>query len=156
MKKITVVLASLAVSSALCLGLFISCGAGEDNSQLVAAYMEAARTQREAAEYTKLISIGVKIYGSGDKGDIAERDQEERRKYADSEKKYAVLTFEAMPTSGNKFSLVGVKATTEPDSTPPYPKIEAHPTKTNYFTVTVPIETTTLNIDKSNAFVALN
>lgn len=152
MKKITVVLASLAVSSALCLGLFISCGAGEDNSQLVAAYMEAARTQREAAEYTKLISIGVKIYGSGDKGDIAERDQEERRKYADSEKKYAVITFEAIPASGNKFNLVGVNATTTPASTLPYPKIEAHPTKTNYFTVTVPIETTTLNIDKSNAF----
>lgn len=41
MKKITVVLAALAVSFALCLGLFISCGAGEDNSQLVAAYNEA-------------------------------------------------------------------------------------------------------------------
>ena len=156
MKKSTVVLAALAVSFALCLGLFISCGAGEDNSQLVAAYMEAARTQREAEEYTKLISIGLEISGSGNKGDIAERDQEERRKYADSEKKYAVITFEAIPASGNKFSLVGVKATTEPASTLPYPKIEAHPTKTNYFTVTVPIETTKLNIDKSNAFEALN
>ncbi|MBQ7619868.1 MAG: hypothetical protein IJS51_07035 [Treponema sp.] len=155
MKKITVVLAALAVSSALCLGLFISCGAGEDNSQLVAAYIEAARIQREAAEYTKLISIGVQSSGAGH-GTIAERDQEEPRKYADSEKKYAVITFEAIPASGNRFSLVGVKATTEPASTLPYPKIEAHPTKTNYFTVTVPIETTTLNIDKSNAFESLN
>lgn len=152
MKKITVVLAALAVSFALCLGLFISCGAGEDNSQLVAAYMEAARIQREAEEYTKLTNIGVKIYGSGDKGDISLRDQQEPRKYADTEKKYAVITFEAIPASGNKFNLVGVSATTTPASTLSYPKIEAHPTKTKYFTVTVPIETTTLNIDKSNAF----
>lgn len=156
MKKITVVLAALAVSFALCLGLFISCGAGEDNSQVVAAYMEAARIQREAEEYTKLISIGLEISGSGNKGNIAERDQEEPRKYADSEKKYAVITFEAIPASGNRFSLVGVSATTIPASTLPYPKIEAHPTKTNYFTVTVPIETTKLNIEKSNAFESLN
>ena len=156
MKKSTVVLAALAVSFALCLGLFISCGAGEDNSQLVAAYNEAVIRQREAAEYAKLINIGLNIYGSGNNGDIAERDQEERRKYADSEKKYAVITFEAIPASGNRFKLLGVSATTTPASSLPYPIIEKHPTKTNYFTVTVPIETTMLNIDKSNAFESLN
>ena len=156
MKKSTVVLAALAVSSALCLGLFISCGAGEDNSQLVAAYMEAARRQREAEEYTKLISIGLEISGSGDKGDIAERDQEERRKYADSEKRYAVITFEGVPFDGYRFKFSGLTATTAPASNLPYPKLELIPSKSNYFTVTVPIETTMLNIEKSNAFESLN
>ena len=152
MKKITVVLAALAVSFALCLGLFISCGAGEDNSQLVAAYMEAARTQREAAEYTKLISIGVQSSGAGH-GTISEREQ---RKYSDNTKQYAVITFEGVPFDGYRFKFSGLTATTTPASSLPYPKIEAHPTKTNYFTVTVPIETTKLNIDKTNAFEALN
>ena len=153
MKKITVVLAALAVSSALCLGLFISCGAGEDNSQVVAAYMEAARIQREAEEYTKLISIGVQSSGAGH-GTIAEREQ---RKYSDNTKQYAVITFEGVPSSeGYRFKFSGLTATTTPASTLPYPKIEKHPTKTNYFTVTVPIETTKLEIDKSNAFESLN
>lgn len=152
MKKITVVLASLAVSFALCLGLFISCGAGEDNSQLVAAYMEAARIQREAEEYTKLTNIAVQSSGVGH-GTISEREQ---RKYSDNTKQYAVITFEGVPFDGYRFKFSGLTATTTPASTLSYPKIEAHPTKTNYFTVTVPIETTTLNIDKSNAFVSLD
>lgn len=147
MKKITVVLAALAVSFALCLGLFISCGAGEDNSQVVAAYMEAARIQREAAEYTKLTNIAVQSSGVGH-GTISEREQ---RKYSDNTKQYAVITFEAY-----RFKFSGLTATTTPASTLPYPKIEAHPTKTNYFTVTVPIETTTLYFDSSNAFESLD
>ena len=156
MKKITFVFAALAVSFALCFGLFISCDMGEDNSQLVAAYIAAGQRQREAEEYTKLTNIGVTIHGSADKGDISLRDQQEPRKYADSEKKYAVITFEATPFDGNKFKLLGVSATTTPASSLPYPIIEKHPTKTNYFTVTVPIETTMLNIDKSGAFESLN
>ena len=80
MKKITFVFAALAVSFALCFGLFISCDMGEDNSQLVAAYIAAGQRQREAEDYTKLTNIAVLIHGSGDKGDIAERDQ---RRYRD-------------------------------------------------------------------------
>ena len=152
MKKITVVLAALAVSFALCLGLFISCGAGEDNSQLVAAYMEAARKQREAEEYTKLISIAVQSSGAGH-GTISEREQ---RQYSDNTKQYAVITFEGVPFDGYRFKFSGLTATTTPASNLPYPKLELIPTKTNYFTVTVPIETTTLYFDSSNAFEALN
>lgn len=149
MKKITVVLAALAVSSALCLGLFISCGAGEDNSQLVAAYIEAARRQREAEEYTKLISIAVQSSGAGH-GTIVEREQ---RKYSDNTKQYAVITFEGVPFEAYRFKFSGLTATTTPASTP---KLESIPSKSNYFTVTVPIETTTLYFDSSNAFESLN
>lgn len=152
MKKITVVLAALAVSSALCLGLFISCGAGEDNSQLVAAYNEAVIRQREAAEYAKLTNIAVQSSGAGH-GTIAEREQ---RKYSDNTKQYAVITFEGVPFEAYRFKFSGLTATTTPASTNPYPIMQNIPSKTNYFTVTVPIETTTLYFDSSNAFESLN
>ena len=154
MKKIIGAFAATLVSLALCSGLFVSCDAGEDNSQLVAAYMEAARRERDAADQAKLDNIGTYIHGAASRGDIYVRDSVIARHYSDSKKTHAVIYFEAIPSDGNTFSFAGLTVTTIPASTDL--QYELYASKANYFKVKVPIETTKVDIDQSNAFVAAN
>ncbi len=149
MKKFIGIFAMIFVSLVLGAGLFISCStAGEDNSDLT-------RAEKEAAEWTKLNNIGIYIHGT-DNGDITERNSSADgvvRKYSDDTKKYAVIYFEAEPKTDYVFSFDNVKdsVSTTPASTDI--KVEKYTAKPNYFSVTVPIETEKVNIDKSTAFV---
>lgn len=155
MKKFTDIFAMIFVSLVLGAGLFISCSAGEDNSESIRAYEEAAKREREAAELAKLNNIGVLTTGTGSNGTIAERDSGTEggipRKYSDNTKKYAVIYFEAIPFDGYKFNFVGLDVSTEPASNEV--QTELYQAKENFFSVTVPIETTNVIIDYSKAFV---
>ena len=155
MKKINFIISSVIASLVLGCGFFLSCSAGEDNSESIRAYEEAAKREREAAEWTKLQNIGVLTTGTGSNGTIAERDSGTEggipRKYSDNTKKYAVIYFEAMPEAGYKFNFVGLQVSTEPSSTEV--QTELYQAKENFFSVTVPIETTKVIIDHSQAFV---
>ncbi|MCR4822882.1 MAG: hypothetical protein K5873_08450 [Treponema sp.] len=147
--------AAALVSLALCSGLFVSCDAGEDNSDSVRSYEEAAKKEREAEEQVKLESIGIYISGSNNGGGkIIYGDGNTKdaipRHYSDSKKTHAVIYFAALPNEGYRFSFVGLTVTTEPATTDF--QYELYTEKTNYFKVTVPIETTLVKIDASNAF----
>lgn len=153
MKKINFIIGSVIASLVLGCGFFLSCSAGEDNSESIRAYEEAAKREREAAELAKLNNIGVLTTGSN--GTIAERDSGTEggipRKYSDNTKKYAVIYFEAIPFDGYKFNFVGLDVSTEPASNEV--QTELYQAKENFFFVTVPIETTNVIIDHSKAFV---
>ena len=153
MKKINFIFGSVIASLMLGCGFFLSCAAGEDNSESIRAYEEAEKREREAAEFAKLQNIGVLTTGSN--GTIAERDSGTEggipRKYSDNTKKYAVIYFEAMPFDGYKFNFVGLNVSTEPASNEV--QTELYQAKENFFSVTVPIETTKVIIDHSKAFV---
>lgn len=155
MKKFTDIFAMIFVSLVLGAGLFISCSAGEDNSESIRAYEEAVKREREAAEYAKLNNIGVLTTGSN--GTITERDSGTEggipRKYSDNTKKYAVIYFEAIPFDGYKFNFVGLDVSTEPASNEV--QTELYQAKKNFFSVTVPIETTKVIIDHSKAFESI-
>lgn len=150
MKKIISVFIAAFVSLLLCSGLFVSCSTKDDDSDTDRAYAEAL-------SYTKLTNIATKIHGSGLYGDIALRDSGTEggiaRHYSDDTKKKAVIYFEAIPYDNYKFDISGLVVTTDPESTDI--KVAPHPEKKNFFSVTVPIDTKCVNIDKSNAFVLI-
>lgn len=154
MKKIISVFIAAFVSLLLCSGVFVSCSTKDDDSDTDRAYAEALRISNE---YTKLTNIATKIYGSGGNGDIAPRDSGTEggiaRHYSDDTKKKAVIYFEAIPYDNYKFDINGLVVTTDPESTDI--KVAPHPEKKNFFSVTVPIDTKCVNIDKSNAFVSI-
>ena len=150
MKKIISVFIAAFVSLLLCSGVFVSCSTKDDDSDTDRAYAEAL-------SYTKLINIDTKIYGSGGNGDIASRDSGTEggiaRHYSDNTKKKAVIYFEAIPYDNYKFDIIGLVVTTDPESTDI--QKELYTKQKNFFSVTVPIDTKCVNIDKSNAFVPI-
>ena len=154
MKRIHTVFMALALSLALCAGTLMSCDAGEDNSAVEKANAEAEKTQKEAEEQAKLINIGVTNHDNPDKGLVAVRDSGTEggiaRHYSDSTKQFAVIYFEAIPSSGYKFNINNLVVTTTPASSTVSKALYTE--KTNYFSVTVPITSTSVSIDSSNAF----
>ncbi len=156
MKKINFIISSVIASLVLGCGFFLSCSAGEDNSESIRAYEEAAKREREAAEWTKLNNIGISITETFTNGIVSERGSGTAggiaRKYSDNTKKYAVIYFEAIPEAGYKFNFVGLDVSTEPASNEV--QTELYQAKENFFSVTVPIETKIVTINASSAFVA--
>lgn len=154
MKKIISVFIVAFVSLLLCSGLFVSCSTKDDDSDTDRAYAEALRISKE---YTKLTNIAINIHGSGLYGDIASRDSGTEggiaRHYSDDTKKKAVIYFEAIPFDNYKFDINRLVMTTTPESTDI--KKELYTKQNNFFSVTVPIDTKCVNIDKSNAFVPI-
>ena len=154
MKKIISVFIAAFVSLLLCSGLFVSCSTKDDDSDTDRAYAEALRINEE---YTKLTNIGTNIHGSGLYGSVDSRDSGTEggipRHYSDDTKKNAVIYFEASPSDNYNFNINGLVVTTTPESTDI--KVALYPEKKNFFSVTVPIDTETVNIDKSNAFVPI-
>ena len=150
MKKIISVFIAAFVSLLLCSGLFVSCSTKDDDSDTDRAYAEAL-------SYTKLTNIATKIYGSGLYGNVYLRDSGTEggiaRHYSDDTKKKAVIYFEAIPSDNYKFDINRLVVTTDPDSTDI--QKELYTKQKNFFSVTVPIDTKCVNIDKSNAFVSI-
>lgn len=146
---------AVALSLALSAGTLVSCDAGEDNSAVEKANAEAEKTQKEAEEQAKLINIGVTNHDNPDKGLVAVRDSGTEggiaRHYSDSTKQFAVICFEAQPTNSSyKFNINNLVITTIPASSTVSKALYTE--KTNYFSVTVPITSTSVSIDSSNAF----
>lgn len=150
MKRIHTVFMAVALSLALCAGTLTSCDAGENNSELERATAEAAKRQKEAEEWNALHIIGVTMRDNPDKGLVSLRDSEIPRKYSDSTKQYAVIAFEAIPDDGYKFNINNLVVTTTPASSNVSKAL--YTGKTNYFTVTIPIASTKVEIDAMNAF----
>lgn len=154
MKKIISVFIAAFVSLLLCSGLFVSCSTKDDDSDTDRAYAEGLRISNE---YTKLTNIATKIHNPGLYGDIALRDSGTEggiaRHYSDDTKKKAVIYFEAIPYDNYKFDINGLVVTTDPESTDI--RVALYPEKKNFFSVTVPIDTKCVNIDKSKAFVSI-
>ena len=151
MKRIHTVFMAVALSLALCAGTLTSCDAGEDNSAVEQAAAEAAKTQKEAEEQAKLTDIGVTMRDNPNKGLVSLRDSEIPRKYSDSTKQFAVICFEAQPTNSSyKFNINNLVVTTTPASSNVSKALYTE--KTNYFSVTVPITSTSVSIVSSNAF----
>ncbi len=150
MKRIHTVFMAVALSLALCAGTLTSCDAGEDNSELERATAEAAKRQKETEEWNALHIINTTMEFNIDKGLVSLRDSEIPRKYSDSTKQYAVIAFEAIPDDGYKFNINNLVVTTTPASSNVSKAL--YTGKTNYFTVTIPIASTKVDVDATEAF----
>ncbi len=149
MKK-NVIFMAMALSLALCAGLFVSCDFSDDNSAVFAAYAEAAGRAKDGQEYMSLYNIGVMITltdVSRDEGHIDEKAGS--RKFGDTKQK-AVLTFVATCVSSYKFDSAGLSVKADGVAvTPSYGATEGNKTT---FTVTVPVNTSVVSIDGDNVF----
>ena len=150
MKK-NVIFMAMALSLALCAGLFVSCDFSDDNSAVVAAYAEAAGRAKDGQEYMSLYNIGVMITLTDvtrDEGHIDEKAGS--RKFGETRQK-AVLTFVATSVGSYKFDSAGLSVMVNDGVavTPSYGATEGNKTT---FTVTVPVNTSIVRIEGDNIF----
>lgn len=149
MKK-NVIFMAMALSLALCAGLFVSCDFSDDNSAIVAAYVEAAGRAKDGQEFMSLYNIGVMITLSDNAREDGHVDEKSgSRKFGDTKQK-AVLTFVA--TQGDNFVFKKELLVVKADGvavTPSYGATEGNKTT---FTVTVPVNTSVVSIDGDDVF----
>lgn len=148
MKK-NVIFMAMALSLALCAGLFVSCDFSDDNSAIVAAYVEAAGRAKDGQEYMSLYNIGTMITLSDNTRDEGHVDEKSgSRKFGETRQK-AVLTFVAEAGAGYKFHN---ELTVTADGVAVTPKYGATEGNKTTFTVTVPVNTSVVSIDGDNVF----
>lgn len=130
MKKFTVLFAA-ALALALFAGLFASCDAGEDNSQVVLGYLRAAEQERRNSILNGF-KLEISQGGSSLIGSVVETGI---RKFGSDGENHVVMTFTAYPEENYSFSIAGVSANYDGVNTV-NPVLDA--SNNCVFTVTVP------------------